>query len=70
MATGQNLATLFLALAPGGLTEMSLVALALGADTAFVTVMHFFRVSMVMIIAPQVFRLLPGPNPSRPAPGD
>ncbi len=70
LSTGLNLTTLFLGLAPGGLAEMSLVALALGADTAFVTVMHFFRVSMVMVVAPQVFRLLPRPNPSRPAPGD
>ena len=37
-----NASTLFLALAPGGLAEMSLIALALGVDTAFVTIMHFY----------------------------
>lgn len=70
LATGQNLTTLFLGLAPGGLAEMSLIALAVGVDTAFVTVMHFFRVAMVMLLAPQVFRLLPGPRQSPPAAGD
>jgi membrane AbrB-like protein len=65
-----NLATLFLGLAPGGLAEMSLIALALGVDTAFVTVMHFFRVAMIMLLAPQAFRLLPRPRRSPSASGD
>ena len=68
--TSLNLTTLFLGLAPGGLAEMSLIALALGIDTAFVTVMHFFRVATVMLLAPQAFRLVPGANPSAPASGD
>jgi hypothetical protein len=68
--TSLNLTTLFLGLAPGGLAEMSLIALALGIDTAFVTVMHFFRVATVMLLAPQAFRLVPGAPPPTPASGD
>ena len=62
--------TLFLALAPGGLAEMSLIALALGVDTAFVTIMHFLRVVLVVVLAPPAFRILPGRRPLEPSPGD
>ncbi len=62
--------TLFLALAPGGLAEMSLIALALGVDTAFVTIMHVLRVILVVVLAPWAFRLLPGRAPIEPSPGD
>ncbi|HYM30234.1 MAG TPA: AbrB family transcriptional regulator [Candidatus Cybelea sp.] len=48
---------LMLALSPGGLTEMSLVALALGIDVAFVSSMHIARIAMVLLVAPLVFRL-------------
>lgn len=56
-ALGVTPAALFLALAPGGLAEMSLVALALGVDTAFVSTMHVLRIVLVVIIAPLAFRL-------------
>lgn len=62
--------TLFLALAPGGLAEMSLIALALGVDTAFVTIMHFLRVVMVIVLAPYFYRILPGGRALEPSPGD
>ncbi len=62
--------TLFLALAPGGLAEMSLIALALGVDTAFVTIMHFLRVVLVVVLAPYAFRILPGRPPVAPSTGD
>ncbi|WP_164730656.1 AbrB family transcriptional regulator [Pelagibacterium montanilacus] len=45
-------ATALLALVPGGLPEMSLVALSLGIDPAFVSVHHVFRVVLVLIVAP------------------
>ncbi len=48
-------AALFLALAPGGLAEMSLVALGLGIDAAFVTTMHVVRIVFVVVAAPLVF---------------
>lgn len=54
-----NAPILFLSLAPGGLAEMSLIALALGVDTAFVAIMHFLRVLIVMTLAGPFFKLMP-----------
>ena len=51
---------LFLSIAPGGLAEMSLIAFALAADTAFVTVMHFLRVMVVMLSGALIFRVIFG----------
>ncbi|WP_106746767.1 AbrB family transcriptional regulator [Yoonia maritima] len=45
----------FLAYSPGGLTEMSLLALALEQDVTYVSVMHIFRITLVIAIAPIVF---------------
>jgi membrane AbrB-like protein len=41
-----------LALAPGGLTEMGLIALAIKADVAFVAVHHVVRILAVILVAP------------------
>lgn len=49
---------LLLALAPGGLPEMTLMALALHIDTAFVSTMHILRIILVVVAAPFVFKLL------------
>ena len=49
---------LVLAYAPGGLAEMSLVALGIGQDIAFVATHHLFRISIVVILAPLAFRLM------------
>jgi len=49
--TGQPLALLLLAFIPGGLPEMSLIALGLGADPAFVVTHHAVRVFLVVLIA-------------------
>jgi len=48
---------LLLALAPGGLAEMSLVALSVNADTAFVSTMHFGRILVIVLAVPLLFRL-------------
>ncbi len=48
---------LILALAPGGLAEMTLVALALAVDSAFVSCMHIVRITVVIVFAPMLFRL-------------
>ena len=45
-----------LAYAPGGLAEMTLVALALGADVAFVATHHVIRIAYVVIAAPIFFK--------------
>lgn len=48
----------FLAYAPGGLTEMSLLTLAMGQDVAFVSVTHVIRITLVIAAAPAVFHAL------------
>jgi len=53
---------LFLSLAPGGLAEMSLIAFAVSDQRAFVTVMHFLRVMVVMLSGALVYRLVFGPR--------
>lgn len=55
--TGIGLIDLVLAYAPGGLAEMSLVALALGADAAFVATHHVARVILIILFAPLIFTL-------------
>jgi len=54
--TGTPMSQVFLAYSPGGLTEMSLLALALGQDVAYVSVMHILRILIVIVLAPFVFR--------------
>lgn len=49
---------LVLAYAPGGLAEMSLIALALGRDVAFVATHHIFRIGFIVILAPAAFKLM------------
>ena len=56
--TGQSADQLILAYAPGGLTEMSLVALALHAEVAFVAAHHVVRILIVILAAPILFRLI------------
>ncbi|WP_373084432.1 AbrB family transcriptional regulator [Sneathiella sp.] len=53
-AIGVTVAGVILALSPGGLAEMSLVALALGIDVAFVSIMHVIRISLIIAIVPIV----------------
>ncbi len=52
------LAQAFLAYAPGGLTEMSLMTLAVGQDAAFVSVTHIVRITLVIGVAPALYTLL------------
>lgn len=51
------MAQAFLAFAPGGVTEMSLMTLAIGQDVAFVSVAHLIRITLVIAIAPPMFSL-------------
>ena len=48
-----------LALAPGGLTEMGLIALAINADVAFVALHHVLRILVVIVVAPLLLRAFP-----------
>ena len=54
--TGIPKAPIVLAFAPGGLAEMSVIALSLGIETAFVATHHVARIAMIVIGAPIVFR--------------
>ena len=56
---GVGLDQAMLALAPGGLTEMGLIALAIHADVAFVALHHVVRILIVLVLAPLVARFLP-----------
>ncbi|OYQ32512.1 ammonia monooxygenase [Niveispirillum lacus] len=55
--TGLSLAALILAYAPGGLAEMSLVALALHVDAAFVATHHIVRIVLIILLAPAAYHL-------------
>lgn len=56
--TGIGISELVLAYAPGGLAEMSLVAIALGADAAFVSTHHIARIILIVVFAPGLFLML------------
>ena len=47
-----------LAFSPGGLAEMSLVALALGIDVAFVSTMHVIRIALIIAIVPAAYSMV------------
>ncbi|MEK9752364.1 MAG: AbrB family transcriptional regulator [Rhodospirillaceae bacterium] len=57
-ATGLPFEAIWLAFAPGGLAEMTLISLTMGIDVAFVATHHLVRVTFVVIAAPLVFELL------------
>lgn len=50
--------TLILAFTPGGLAEMSLIALSLGRDTALISAMHAIRILVVILLAQAIYRAL------------
>ncbi|MFQ5936415.1 MAG: AbrB family transcriptional regulator [Acidiferrobacterales bacterium] len=54
--TGIPWAAIVLAFSPGGLAEMSVIALSLGIETAFVATHHVVRIAMIVIGAPLMFR--------------
>lgn len=67
-ATGLDTTVLMLSYAPGGLAEMSLVALALGLEAAFVATHHMVRIFVIVVAAPLVFRIIrASPDSHRPS---
>ncbi len=58
LLTDMSLEALILAYSPGGVAEMSIIALAMGIDVALVTAHHILRISMIALGAPLVFRLM------------
>ena len=60
--TGIGWRPVVLAYAPGGLVEMSLIALSLGIETAFVVTHHVIRIGLIVMAAPLVFARLRPPE--------
>lgn len=56
--TGIPFSSLILAFSPGGVAEMSLIAISLGRDVALVSTHHLVRIIIVVMLAPLAFRLL------------
>ncbi|MEM7256252.1 MAG: AbrB family transcriptional regulator [Pseudomonadota bacterium] len=50
--SGYGFLVLFLALAPGGIAEVALIALALGLDVGIIAMVHLCRFLFIMIIGP------------------
>ena len=53
-------ATAYLATSPGGLSQMTALSAAVGADATVVATLHMFRILATVLIAPFILRLLPG----------
>jgi uncharacterized protein len=71
--TGLPTIGIFLSFAPGGVAEMSLIALALSLDAALVATHHIVRIFFIVVCTPMLFRLLPARIVGRrqlPAPGE
>ncbi|MDQ7735084.1 AbrB family transcriptional regulator [Halomonas sp. SpR1] len=56
LLTGYSAAAALLAYMPGGAPELSLVALSLGIDPAFVTAHHLLRITLLMLLLPLLLR--------------
>jgi membrane AbrB-like protein len=54
--TPADLLTAFLSTAPGGLTEMGIVALSLNADVTLVLAYHLFRLFSILLVVPPLLR--------------
>ena len=54
----ESLTALILAYSPGGVAEMSLIALSLQISVAFVTVHHMLRIFIAVLLPPLAYRIL------------
>jgi membrane AbrB-like protein len=59
---GMELSTSLFATAPGGVSDMALIADALGANTSIVSLMQLFRMFGIYLIFPPIIRLLTRKN--------
>ena len=64
--SGSSKTALFLALAPGGLAEMSIIALSFGTAAAFVSTHHIVRIMLLVVIAPAIYKFLYMKKPADP----
>ncbi len=69
-ATGVDFVAALLAFAPGGVAEMSLIALAIDADPGFVAVHHVVRIGFILVALPFFAAWLRDVLVERPAPRD
>ncbi|MCC5968641.1 MAG: AbrB family transcriptional regulator [Pararhodobacter sp.] len=60
---GEPVPAVILAFAPGGITEMSLVALSLQLSAVYVTMHHLLRIVLAVIVARLGLALLPREDP-------
>ncbi len=58
LLTGLNFDATVLSYAPGGFAEMSLIGLALGVEIAMVATHHLFRLFLIILTGPLVFRTI------------
>ena len=58
--TGEAVDVLVISLAPGGVTEMALIALSLHANPAFVTLHHIYRIVLTVVVIGAGARFRPG----------
>lgn len=58
---GEPAPAIILAFAPGGISEMSLVALSLQMSTVFVTLHHLLRIVLAVVVARAGLRFIPPP---------
>ncbi|RXV66773.1 aminopeptidase [Roseovarius sp. A46] len=63
--TGEAVDVLVISLAPGGVTEMALVALSLNANPAFVTLHHIYRIVLTVLVIGVLARFTPGRRDAR-----
>ncbi|OUS21932.1 aminopeptidase [Litorivita pollutaquae] len=62
--TGENFEVLLISFAPGGVTEMALVALSLSANPAYVTLHHLYRITLtVVMLGTAAKRMFPKSGP-------
>ena len=61
---GKPIGAVFLAFAPGGLTEMSLIALSLNMSVVYVTAHHLVRILMAVVVAQALAGKVLGPPKS------
>ncbi len=63
--TGYDYHALWIAFAPGGLAEMTLISLAMGIDIAFVSTHHIVRILFIVVSMSVISRMLFGPPPEQ-----
>ena len=59
VVTGQSFDVLLISFSPGGVTEMSLIALSLAANPAFVTLHHIYRIFITVTLMSFGAKLIP-----------